>query len=192
MSLSGPGSILAGDVATFICVSHNVSGHSTFRWHIILKSELSLTTVRIVCGSVFQPIRLHYPIQSEMEPHTTLPIVSDNALFKTMWSEMIFRAYSHARKNRPHEIWKLSPGGTFKLQQQDHFLWDIGTLWPLKDSRVYNAHLEILFQVVYWQHGAARPHRYSGDWRQTQKHPQVGNFWWYWKYIQDMFISWYS
>ena len=109
MSLSGPGSILAGDVATFICVSHNVSGHSTFRWHIILKSELSLTTVRIVCGSVFQPIRLHYPMQSEMEPHTTLPIVSDNALFKTMWSEMIFRAYSHARKNRPHEIWKLAP-----------------------------------------------------------------------------------
>ena len=32
VSLSGPSSILAGDVATFTCVSHNVSGHSTFRW----------------------------------------------------------------------------------------------------------------------------------------------------------------
>ena len=32
VNLAGPASILAGDVATFTCVSHNVSGHSTFRW----------------------------------------------------------------------------------------------------------------------------------------------------------------
>merc|ERR1719422_2793731 len=34
VTLSGPQTILAGDVATFSCKSHNVSGHSTFRWFI--------------------------------------------------------------------------------------------------------------------------------------------------------------
>ena len=34
MSLSGPGSILAGEVATFTCTAHNVSGHTKFNWFI--------------------------------------------------------------------------------------------------------------------------------------------------------------
>ena len=38
VSLSGPSSILAGDVATFTCVSHNVSGHSTFRSVMIFQT----------------------------------------------------------------------------------------------------------------------------------------------------------
>ena len=34
VSLRGPSSVLAGDVATFTCLSHNVSGHSNFKWFI--------------------------------------------------------------------------------------------------------------------------------------------------------------
>ena len=34
VSLSGPGSILAGEVATFTCTAHNVSGHTKFNWFI--------------------------------------------------------------------------------------------------------------------------------------------------------------
>ena len=117
VSLSGPSSILAGDVATFTCVSHNVSGHSTFR------SEQGYSRLAAI--------------------------------------------------NRMKYI-KIGPQGDFKLQH--HFLWNIWTLWPLKDKDQFspgNLLCWQFFQVVYWQHRASRPHRYSGDWRQTQEHPQV-------------------
>ena len=40
VTLSGPQTILAGDVATFSCKSHNVSGHSTFRYKFIITQIL--------------------------------------------------------------------------------------------------------------------------------------------------------
>ena len=57
VTLAGPASLLAGEVGTFTCTAHNVSGRSSFRWSVHLPQSGHFRHRVADMGAMFDDIR---------------------------------------------------------------------------------------------------------------------------------------